>query len=104
MTWFVRATGHELSPEISICRGFSKKGRATNGHSNLEKVSVKTTQPVDLQGKSLSGSDGTRTRDLRRDRPDARATQLDATRQTRAATRLPRPRRDAAGHGRTDER
>src|SRR6266567_6142040 len=69
MTWFVRATGHELSPEISICRGFSKKGRATNGHSNLEKASVKTTQPVDLQGKSLSGSDGTRTRDLRRDRP-----------------------------------
>src|SRR5438309_8264814 len=76
MTWFVRATGHELSPEISICRGFSKKGRATNGHSNLEKASVKTTQPVDLQGKSLSGSDGTRTRDLRRDRSAVVETEL----------------------------
>ena len=58
MTWFVRATGHELSPEIAICRGFSKKGRATNGHSNLEKASVKTTQPVDLQEKALAGATG----------------------------------------------
>ena len=69
MTWFVRATGHELSPEIAICRDFAEEEWATKGHSDLANASAETTQPADLQGKSLSGSDGTRTRDLRRDRP-----------------------------------
>ncbi len=69
MTWFVRATGHKLSSEIAICRYFSREEWATNGPQQLKEASVETTQPVDLQGKDLSGSDGTRTRDLRRDRP-----------------------------------
>jgi hypothetical protein len=69
MTWFIRATGHDLSPEIAICRDFSKEEWATTGHSDLANPSAETTQLADLQGKSFSGSDGTRTRDLRRDRP-----------------------------------
>jgi hypothetical protein len=32
-------------------------------------VPIQTTQQADLQGKRRDGSDGTRTRDLRRDRP-----------------------------------
>ena len=76
MTWFVRATGHDPGLEIAIgsrnchLQGlFKEKVGHEPGHSELTKASAETTQPGDLQVKNLSGSDGTRTRDLRRDRP-----------------------------------
>jgi hypothetical protein len=37
MTWFVRATGHEPSPEIAICRDFLKEEWATNGPPRARK-------------------------------------------------------------------
>jgi hypothetical protein len=58
MTWFVRATGHGLSPEIAICRYFSKEEWAANGPQRLAKASPETTQTADLQGKNLAGATG----------------------------------------------
>src|SRR6266542_2274423 len=50
------------------------------------------------------GSDGTRTRDLRRDRLNEDETRRDRATRIRAATRNQPPRRDAAGRGETGER
>jgi hypothetical protein len=70
MTWFVRATGHEPSSEIAICRHFSKEEWATNGPQRPRKGVSRDNTTGRFARKNLSGSDGTRTRDLRRDRPN----------------------------------
>ncbi len=65
----VCATGHECDREIASCRYFVPGVWAMIGPQDNRFASNPTTELADLQGKRLSGSDGTRTRDLRRDRP-----------------------------------
>jgi hypothetical protein len=69
MTWLIRATDHEVSLETAICRDFSKREWATNGPQRPRKGVSRDNIKGRFAGKNLSGSDGTRTRDLRRDRP-----------------------------------
>jgi hypothetical protein len=66
MTWFVRATGHDLVPKSGICRTFFETRWATNGRSDLGEASTQTTDLPDLQEKSLNGSDGASTRERHR--------------------------------------
>jgi hypothetical protein len=63
--------GHDLKCRMPHLQVFSRHDIGPRMvHDDRAGVSVETTKQAGLQEKSLSGSDGTRTRDLRRDRPN----------------------------------
>jgi hypothetical protein len=65
--------GAECNHKLDICRNFSASGPTADAARSLPGCAPfaprKTTEECDLQADIVDGSDGTRTRDLRRDRP-----------------------------------
>jgi hypothetical protein len=69
----VRETVSEQKTNLTDLQGFLIISRNQAAAPLLPEITIsmpnETTQQADLQGKRRDGSDGTRTRDLRRDRP-----------------------------------
>jgi hypothetical protein len=80
-----RVQGHRPARNGSFCRGFPSQCRRDGAARSLPDIAryapTRATQTGHFQGKQRDGSDGTRTRDLRRDRP------LQRSRRARRCTR-----------------